>query len=152
MSETITDLSGTGGGVPTIRLQATADGANWYDVTDARSIVITATTIRAAVETLRRNNVPAFRDGSYRLIGARDVTSAAIPPSFYDITSGALSGRWSVFEATAEKVRRNNEERRALWRYRICAGIDAARRASPVTATEIRERNGWRVSWRVVRR
>lgn len=39
----------------------------------------------------------------------------------------------------AAKVRRNNAERRAAWRYRVCAGIDAARR-TPVTAAELRER------------
>ena len=39
---------------------------------------------------------------------------------------------------------------REAWAARICAGIDAARRATPVTVAEIRARNGWRVSWEVV--
>lgn len=39
---------------------------------------------------------------------------------------------------------------RDAWAARVCAGIDAARRATPVTAAEIRARNGWRVSWEVV--
>lgn len=38
---------------------------------------------------------------------------------------------------------------RETWAARVLAGIDAARRA-PVTAAEIRARNGWRVSWEVV--
>ena len=47
------------------------------------------------------------------------------------------AGRLTEF--VAAKVRRNNEERRASWRYRICADIDAAKRA-PVTAAELRAR------------
>ena len=43
-------------------------------------------------------------------------------------------------EAVAAKVRRNNAERRAAWRYRVCAGIDAARRDAPIAADELRER------------
>lgn len=39
---------------------------------------------------------------------------------------------------------------REAWAARICAGIDAARRATPITAAEIRARNGWRTSWEVV--
>lgn len=47
------------------------------------------------------------------------------------------AGRLTEF--VAAKVRRNNEERRAAWAARICAGIDAARR-TPVTAAELRAR------------
>ena len=43
-------------------------------------------------------------------------------------------------EFVSAKVQRNNAERRAAWRYRVCAGIDAARRATPITADELRER------------
>ena len=48
------------------------------------------------------------------------------------------AGRLTEF--VAAKVRRNNKERRAAWAARLCAGIDAARRAAPVTAAEIRAR------------
>jgi hypothetical protein len=44
-------------------------------------------------------------------------------------------------EAIDRKIRERNAERRAAWCHRVCAGIDAARRA-PVTAAELRERNG----------
>ena len=39
---------------------------------------------------------------------------------------------------------------REAWAARVCTGIDAARRATPVTVAEIRARNGWRASWEVV--
>ena len=39
---------------------------------------------------------------------------------------------------------------RDAWAARLCAGIDAARRTTPVTVAEIRARNGWRTSWEVV--
>lgn len=47
------------------------------------------------------------------------------------------AGRLTEF--VAAKVRRNNKERRAAWAERLCAGIDAAKRA-PVTAAELRAR------------
>jgi hypothetical protein len=48
------------------------------------------------------------------------------------------AGRLTAF--VVDKVRRTNEERRAHWRWRVCKGIDAAKRAKPITAAEIRER------------
>jgi len=48
-------------------------------------------------------------------------------------------GPGALFEAVAYKVRRNNAERRAQWAWRVCAGIDAAKRA-PVTVAELRGR------------
>ena len=48
-------------------------------------------------------------------------------------------GPGALFEAVAYKVRRNNRERREAWALRVCAGIDAAKRA-PVTAAELRGR------------
>jgi hypothetical protein len=42
-------------------------------------------------------------------------------------------------EAIDRKIRERNAERHAAWCRRVCAGIDAARRA-PVTAAELRER------------
>jgi len=48
-------------------------------------------------------------------------------------------GPGALFEAVAYKVRRNNRERREAWARRVCAGIDAAKRA-PVTAAELRAR------------
>lgn len=53
------------------------------------------------------------------------------------------AGRLTEF--VVAKVRRNNEERRAAWRWRVCASIDAARRATPITADELRARNDWRM-------
>jgi hypothetical protein len=76
----------------------------------------------------------------------------ALPASFYDITSAAMIGGDRLREAVAAAASEANARYRFEWAARICAGIDAARRATPVTATEIRERNGWRVSWRVVPR
>ena len=102
--------------------------------------VFTAETLRQAVETLRRNNVPAFDDGRYRFI--RTPVEIDILRQMADDAE-----EWRP-EAAAEIAARQ----RAAWERRICTGIDAARRATPVTAAEIRERNGWRVSWRVVPR
>jgi len=48
-------------------------------------------------------------------------------------------GPGALFEAVAYKVRRNNRERREAWARRVCAGIDAAKRA-PVTVAEMRSR------------
>jgi len=83
---------------------------------------------------------------------ASGVASIALPPSFYDITSASMIGGDRLREAVAAAASEVNARYRFEWAARICTGIDAARRATPVTATEIRERNGWRVSWRVVPR
>ena len=44
-----------------------------------------------------------------------------------------------ITEAADRKVRERNAERRAVWALRVCAGIDAAKRA-PVTVAELRGR------------
>ena len=55
----------------------------------------------------------------------------------------AMTGRAEVRVAWCRRERE-------AWAARVLAGIDAARRATPVTVAEIRARNGWRVSWEVV--
>ena len=102
--------------------------------------VFTAETLRQAVETLRRNNVPAFDDGRYRFIGT---------PVEVDILRQMLDVAEEWRPETESEI---GARQRIAHARRICAGIDAARRAMPITAAEIRERNGWRVSWRVVPR
>jgi hypothetical protein len=55
----------------------------------------------------------------------------------------AMTGRAEVRVAWCRRERE-------AWAARVLAGIDAARRATPVTVAEIRARNGWRTSWEVV--
>lgn len=104
--------------------------------------VFTTDVLRRAVETLRMNNVRGPYVASV-LQGDRIVTISMVD------RSGAAP--WSMFDKKPDDRERNRDQR-AAWAARICAGIDAARRATPITAAEIRERNGWRVSWRVVPR
>jgi hypothetical protein len=113
---------------------------SFFDLTSASVVggeALTVATIRDAVEALRRNNVPMIDGNYYRLIW-----------------NAAEADVFRSFGAEAEEQRTTTASElgamdRDAWRKRVCEGIDATRRTSPVTAAEIRARNGWRDSWRI---